>query len=88
MENFKSLLPLLTSMAKESTIIPLSKENHLQRCIISAATPPLALMENFKSLLPLLTSMAKESTIIPLSKENHLQRCIISTATPPINNSQ
>jgi hypothetical protein len=29
MENFKSLLPLLTSMAKETTILPLSKENHL-----------------------------------------------------------
>jgi hypothetical protein len=41
MEKFKSLLPLLTSMAKESTILPLSKENHLQRCIISAATPPI-----------------------------------------------
>jgi hypothetical protein len=29
MENFKSLLPLLTSMEKETTILPLSKENHL-----------------------------------------------------------
>jgi hypothetical protein len=31
MENFKSLLPLLTSMAKESTIRPLSKEKPLAK---------------------------------------------------------
>ena len=41
MENFKSRLPLLTSMAKESTILPLRKENHLERCTISTTTPPI-----------------------------------------------
>jgi hypothetical protein len=41
MEKFKYLLPLMTYMAKESTILPLSKENHLQRCIILVATSPI-----------------------------------------------